>query len=63
MTQRAGAPAASREATPVTARTTASAPPPGLMYIADLVPGRVRRGPQGTYALVSDEVKVPNGIT
>ncbi|MFI6373735.1 SMP-30/gluconolactonase/LRE family protein [Streptomyces sp. NPDC050546] len=36
----------------------------GSMYIADLVPGRVwRRGPQGEYSLVSEEVKVPNGIT
>ncbi|WP_240436667.1 hypothetical protein [Streptomyces sporangiiformans] len=36
----------------------------GSMYIADLVPGRVwRRSPQGEYTLVSDEVKVPNGIT
>lgn len=34
------------------------------MYITDLVPGRVwRRSPQGEYALVSDQVKVPNGIT
>lgn len=36
----------------------------GSMYIADLVPGRVwRRSPDGEYTLVSDEVKVPNGIT
>ncbi|MEU0189488.1 SMP-30/gluconolactonase/LRE family protein [Streptomyces afghaniensis] len=36
----------------------------GSMYIADLVPGRVwRRSPEGEYGLVSDEVKVPNGIT
>lgn len=36
----------------------------GSMYIADLVPGRVwRRSPQGAYTLVSDQVKVPNGIT
>ncbi|MFJ4975238.1 SMP-30/gluconolactonase/LRE family protein [Streptomyces coeruleorubidus] len=36
----------------------------GSMYIADLVPGRVwRRSPGGAYGLVSDEVKVPNGIT
>ncbi|MFB6847811.1 SMP-30/gluconolactonase/LRE family protein [Streptomyces sp. NPDC056373] len=36
----------------------------GSMYIADLVPGRVwRRSPEGTYTLVSEEVKVPNGIT
>jgi sugar lactone lactonase YvrE len=36
----------------------------GSMYIADLVPGRVwRRSPGGEYGLVSDEVKVPNGIT
>ncbi|WP_326809996.1 hypothetical protein OIE62_37810 [Streptomyces scopuliridis] len=38
--------------------------PDGSMYIADLVPGRVwRRSPQGAYTLVSDQVKVPNGIT
>lgn len=36
----------------------------GSMYIADLVPGRVwRRSPLGEYSLVSDQVKVPNGIT
>ncbi|MFJ7996456.1 SMP-30/gluconolactonase/LRE family protein [Streptomyces sp. NPDC096310] len=36
----------------------------GSMYIADLVPGRVwRRTPEGAYSLVSEEVKVPNGIT
>jgi sugar lactone lactonase YvrE len=36
----------------------------GSMYIADLIPGRVwRRSPQGAYTLVSDEVKVVNGIT
>ncbi|WP_369202390.1 hypothetical protein [Streptomyces sp. PU-14G] len=36
----------------------------GSMYIADLVPGRVwRRSPSGAYSLVSDQVKVPNGIT
>ena len=36
----------------------------GAMYIADLVPGRVwRRGPRGDYRLVSDQVRVPNGIT
>ncbi|MEU0137263.1 hypothetical protein ABZ172_25020 [Streptomyces sp. NPDC006296] len=36
----------------------------GSMYIADLVPGRVwRRTPGGTYSLVSDAVKNPNGIT
>ncbi|WP_328493286.1 hypothetical protein OHS59_11415 [Streptomyces sp. NBC_00414] len=36
----------------------------GSMYIADLTPGRVwRRTPDGTYTLVSDEVRVPNGIT
>ncbi|MDO0938870.1 hypothetical protein QQY66_46825 [Streptomyces sp. DG2A-72] len=36
----------------------------GSMYIADLVPGRVwRRSPQGDYTLVSDQVRVPNGIT
>lgn len=35
----------------------------GSMYITDLVPGRVwRRDPLGEYTLVSDEVKVPNGI-
>ncbi|SMD11732.1 NHL repeat-containing protein [Kibdelosporangium aridum] len=35
----------------------------GSMYITDLVPGRVwRRDPHGDYTLVSDEVKVPNGI-
>ncbi|WP_236710767.1 hypothetical protein [Streptomyces sp. 150FB] len=36
----------------------------GSMYIADLVPGRVwRRSPDGAYTLISEEVKVPNGIT
>ncbi|AJZ84502.1 MULTISPECIES: NHL repeat-containing protein [Streptomyces] len=36
----------------------------GSMYIADLTPGRVwRRGPEGAYTLVSDQVSVPNGIT
>nr|WP_312866333.1 PQQ-binding-like beta-propeller repeat protein [Streptomyces boluensis] len=36
----------------------------GSMYIADLVPGLVwRRAPDGAYTVVSDEVKVPNGIT
>ncbi|WP_055557974.1 SMP-30/gluconolactonase/LRE family protein [Streptomyces sp. NBRC 110028] len=36
----------------------------GSMYIADLIPGRVwRRGPEGTYTVVSDEVKAVNGIT
>ncbi|MFE8962406.1 hypothetical protein [Streptomyces iakyrus] len=36
----------------------------GSMYIADLVPGRVwRRSPEGAYTLVSDRVRVPNGIT
>lgn len=36
----------------------------GSMYIADLVPGRVwRRSPEGAYTLVSEEVRVPNGIT
>ncbi|MFI0773472.1 hypothetical protein [Streptomyces sp. NPDC021212] len=36
----------------------------GSMYIADLIPGRVwRRSPQGAFTLVSDEVKVVNGIT
>ncbi|GHE90242.1 hypothetical protein GCM10017786_23150 [Amycolatopsis deserti] len=37
--------------------------PDGSMYITDLVPGRVwRRAPDGRYTLVSDEVKLPNGI-
>lgn len=36
----------------------------GSMYIADLVPGRVwRRSPEGAYTLVSDRVRMPNGIT
>ncbi|MCQ8194767.1 hypothetical protein [Streptomyces rugosispiralis] len=36
----------------------------GSMYIADLTPGRVwRRGSEGEYTLVSDQVSVPNGIT
>ncbi|GGX90375.1 hypothetical protein GCM10010358_50440 [Streptomyces minutiscleroticus] len=36
----------------------------GSMYIADLVPGKVRRrSPAGEYSLVSDRVKLPNGIT
>lgn len=36
----------------------------GSMYIADLVPGRVwRRSPEGAFTLVSEEVRVPNGIT
>ncbi|NGO10283.1 hypothetical protein G5C60_22490 [Streptomyces sp. HC44] len=36
----------------------------GSMYIADLTPGRVwRRSPQGECTLVSEEVKLPNGIT
>ncbi|GAA3371274.1 SMP-30/gluconolactonase/LRE family protein [Streptomyces antimycoticus] len=36
----------------------------GSMYIADLTPGRVwRRGPEGAYTLVCDQVSVPNGIT
>lgn len=36
----------------------------GSMYIADLIPGRVwRRSPEGAYTLVSDAVKVVNGIT
>ncbi|MFF3372265.1 SMP-30/gluconolactonase/LRE family protein [Streptomyces sp. NPDC002680] len=36
----------------------------GSMYIADLVPGRVwRRSRAGEYSLVSEDVKVPNGIT
>ncbi|MFF2065512.1 hypothetical protein ACFVWZ_27520 [Streptomyces sp. NPDC058200] len=36
----------------------------GAMYIADLTPGRVwRRSPEGQFTLVSETVKVPNGIT
>ncbi|MFD7226297.1 hypothetical protein ACFV9P_35645 [Streptomyces sp. NPDC059892] len=36
----------------------------GSMYITDLTPGRVwRRDPAGEFTLVSDAVKVPNGIT
>ncbi|MGW7514399.1 hypothetical protein ACWGJ2_02245 [Streptomyces sp. NPDC054796] len=36
----------------------------GSMYIADLVPGIVwRRSPRGEYTVVSDQVRVPNGIT
>ncbi|WP_306209126.1 NHL repeat-containing protein [Actinoplanes sp. RD1] len=36
----------------------------GVMYITDLVPGRVwRRGPDGTLTLVTDQVRLPNGIT
>ncbi|MFJ1580182.1 MULTISPECIES: hypothetical protein [unclassified Streptomyces] len=36
----------------------------GSMYITDLTPGRVwRRDPAGEFTLVSDTVKLPNGIT
>ncbi|MFI5592200.1 hypothetical protein ACIA5G_44625 [Amycolatopsis sp. NPDC051758] len=36
----------------------------GSMYITDLVPGRVwRRRPDGTFSLVTDQVRLPNGIT
>ncbi|RSM74101.1 hypothetical protein DMB66_01295 [Actinoplanes sp. ATCC 53533] len=36
----------------------------GSMYIADLVPGRVwRRGPDGGYTVVADQLRNPNGIT
>ncbi|APU15503.1 SMP-30/gluconolactonase/LRE family protein [Actinoalloteichus fjordicus] len=36
----------------------------GSMYITDLVPGRVwRRDPRGEFSLVSDQLRVPNGIT
>ncbi|MBE8525983.1 hypothetical protein ILP97_52350 [Amycolatopsis sp. H6(2020)] len=35
----------------------------GSMYITDLVPGRVwRRHPDGTFTLVTDQVRLPNGI-
>ncbi|HUQ54701.1 PQQ-binding-like beta-propeller repeat protein [Lentzea sp.] len=35
----------------------------GSMYITDLVPGRVwRRGPDGEFTLVTDDVAQPNGI-
>ncbi|MEW2356497.1 hypothetical protein [Spirillospora sp. NPDC029432] len=35
----------------------------GSMYITDLTPGRVwRRGPEGEYTLVSDDLVAPNGI-
>lgn len=35
----------------------------GSMYVTDLVPGRVwRRDPRGGWELVSDRVRVPNGI-
>ncbi|MFE4537643.1 hypothetical protein ACFRKB_21565 [Streptomyces scopuliridis] len=38
--------------------------PDGSMYITDLIPGRVwRRSPEGTYTLVSGQLKMPNGIT
>jgi sugar lactone lactonase YvrE len=37
--------------------------PDGSMYITDLVPGRVwRRTPDGTFELVADEIRAPNGI-
>ncbi|HET6709839.1 PQQ-binding-like beta-propeller repeat protein [Amycolatopsis sp.] len=36
----------------------------GSMYLTDLVPGRVwRRHPDGTFTLVTDRVRLPNGIT
>ncbi|MFD7290792.1 hypothetical protein [Streptomyces sp. NPDC059863] len=36
----------------------------GSMYIADITPGRVwRRDPTGEFSLVSDAMKMPNGIT
>jgi sugar lactone lactonase YvrE len=36
----------------------------GSMYLTDLVPGRVwRRRPGGTFSLVTDQVRLPNGIT
>jgi sugar lactone lactonase YvrE len=36
----------------------------GTMYITDLTPGRVwSRTPKGEYALVTDAVQVPNGVT
>ncbi|KUL22339.1 NHL repeat-containing protein [Actinoplanes awajinensis] len=36
----------------------------GSLYVADLVPGRVwRRSPGGEFQLVTDEVRLPNGIT
>ncbi|MFJ7213419.1 hypothetical protein [Amycolatopsis sp. NPDC098790] len=35
----------------------------GSMYITDLVPGRVwRRHPDGAFTLVTDQVRLPNGI-
>ncbi|ADJ47132.1 hypothetical protein AMES_5307 [Amycolatopsis mediterranei S699] len=35
----------------------------GSMYVTDLVPGRVwRRRPDGTFTLVTDQVRLPNGI-
>jgi sugar lactone lactonase YvrE len=35
----------------------------GSMYLTDLVPGRVwRRRPGGTFSLVTDQVRLPNGI-
>ncbi|MCP2330198.1 NHL repeat protein [Actinoalloteichus caeruleus] len=37
--------------------------PDGSLYVTDLVPGRVwRRSPEGEYALVADDVVLPNGI-
>ncbi|ASO20732.1 sugar lactone lactonase YvrE [Actinoalloteichus hoggarensis] len=37
--------------------------PDGSMYLTDLVPGRVwRRDPGGAFTLVTDRVRVPNGI-
>jgi sugar lactone lactonase YvrE len=37
--------------------------PDGSMYITDLVPGRVwRRRPDATFTLVTDQVRLPNGI-
>ncbi|WP_016699241.1 SMP-30/gluconolactonase/LRE family protein [Actinoalloteichus spitiensis] len=37
--------------------------PDGSLYVTDLVPGRVwRRSPSGEYALVADDVVLPNGI-
>ncbi|GAB2756331.1 outer membrane protein assembly factor BamB family protein [Amycolatopsis magusensis] len=36
----------------------------GSMYVTDLVPGRVwRRDPLGEYRLLSEELRLPNGIT
>jgi sugar lactone lactonase YvrE len=37
--------------------------PDGSMYLTDLVPGRVwRRTPDGTFVLVADGIRAPNGI-